>query len=174
MRRHLTLASVLMISASCAAFAQDLPSPSKLMQQQAITAGVQAQQATESPFAAPVVDDSYGIPALPLEVMQAGDVRYINGGVSDEELAQLKETNGDYNLHLLISGAGGEYVGNVTVRIYSGSTPVVAVSDAGPYLYVALKPGKYNVVITADGKDQVLKLSAPAKGSLKKNIRVVN
>ncbi|NBX02941.1 MAG: carboxypeptidase regulatory-like domain-containing protein [Alphaproteobacteria bacterium] len=172
MRSKLILTSVLMMSASSAALAWDSAAVSPA---QANNVNVQAQQQVAAPaFGAPAEDSWGGIPTLPLEVMQAGDVRFINGGVSDEELAQLKETNGDYNLHLLISGVGGEYVGDVTVRIYSGSTPVVAVADAGPYLYVALKPGNYNVVATSGGKDQKFKVSVPAKGSLKKNISVAN
>src|SRR4051812_40084814 len=50
--------------------------------------------------------DSVGngaIPALPLQVMTNGNITYINGGIGDEELEQLKAQGNAYNLHVMLS-----------------------------------------------------------------------
>ncbi len=165
--RITAFAALLLVSTSSAAFAWQADAT----RGQVNTAAMQAQSASSFDSSEPFES---GIPALPLEVMKSGDVTYINGGVSDEELAQLKETNGSYNLHLQIAAVGGEYVSDVEIRIVSGGQNLLTVADAGPYLYVALKPGNYMVEAVHDGKTQKFKVSAPAKGHVARVIRVVD
>ncbi len=120
--------------------------------------------------------DSVGgnaIPAMPLEIRTAGDVRYITGGVGDEEEAQLKMVEKDYNLRLLTTGTGGAYVSGAMARITDANGTVVLSSDGvGPYLYADLKPGVYNVEVTApEGGIKSTRVNVPASGFIKPELR---
>ncbi|MDE3059486.1 MAG: carboxypeptidase regulatory-like domain-containing protein [Pseudomonadota bacterium] len=98
------------------------------------------------PTDAQAMQGAGAIPALPLEVQHQGDIAYINGGIGDEEEAQLKDTGKSYNLHLLISAVTGEYVSDTHVRVLdSKGNEVLSVDNAGPYLYAKLPPGRYTV-----------------------------
>lgn len=133
-----------------------------------------------APTAAPVAQpgwDSLGsgaIPALPLEVMQTqGGIRYINGGVGDEELAQLKAQAPDYNLQVMLSAPKGEFISDVTLRILDKTgTPLLLVQDAGPYLYVKLPAGEYTLdtVTPEEPAVKTRKLRVPATGALKQHV----
>lgn len=111
------------------------------------------------------------IPALPLEVKTAGDITYISGGIGDEDLTQLKATEKDYNLHVLMSMKSGEYISQATMRILDAAgTELLVIEDAGPYVYAQLKPGTYTLEVTSqeDGSKRA-KVTVPSKGSVKQH-----
>jgi hypothetical protein len=111
---------------------------------------------------------SDAIPALPLTVFTSRSVKYVTGGVGDEELAQLKSIENDFNMRLLIARTEGNYIGDATVRILDSSgAEVIAIGDAGPYVYASLMPGTYTVeVTTADGMSKRVTTKVPqAPGS---------
>jgi len=111
------------------------------------------------------------IPALPLVAQISGTVTYLNGGISDEELAQLKAQGDSYNLHLLLSAPTGAFISDVGLRVLNASgTPVLTVSDAGPYVYAQLPPGKYMLEATKSGSAKSVKIAIPSKGSVKSHI----
>lgn len=99
-----------------------------------------------------------GFPAVAeqtsLKQQSQGDVRFISGGVGEDERSEMKAMRDEYNLSLLFSVKGtGEYVSDAKVRIEdsSGNTSLETVSD-GPLLYAKRKPGRYRVIVDRDGR----------------------
>lgn len=82
-----------------------------------------------------------------------GEVRFVSGGVGYDEQQAMQAMRADYNLSLLFSVRGGEYLSNVDVRVtdLSGNTLLKTVSD-GPKLFAKLKPGRYVVTVERDGQ----------------------
>ncbi len=122
------------------------------------------------------VFDSRGgdaIPALPLEIRTVGNVRYITGGVGDEEKAQLAMVENDYNVRILIAGRAGAFISGAMLRIMDASGNIVLSTDgAGPYLYAAMAPGTYTLEVTApEGGIRTGKFTAPASGFVKPTMR---
>lgn len=145
----------------------DHPQPVKAVTQEA--AAVPTAPAGNGPI------DSIGggaIPALPLALQTAGDIRFITGGIGDEELAQLKAQENDFNLRLLLTAQHGEYVGDAVVGITDSAGKVLAVSESsGPYFYAHVPPGKYTVEITSrEAGIKKLNLNVPSKGAVKQHV----
>lgn len=113
------------------------------------------------------------IPALPLEIHMADNIRYITGGVGEEEMAQLKMVEHEYNFRLLLTGVGGAYISDATVRITDSSGRLILSTDgAGPYLYATLAPGSYKLEITApEGGIKTAAVKVPEKGFIKPAVR---
>lgn len=130
--------------------------------------------------AAPAVQSIYSmsqgsgaIDALPLETKGYGDIKYITGGVGDEELEQLKSQAGSYNVHLLIAATGGQYLGEASLRIAdaAGKEVLPKIDDVGPYFYVSLKPGKYMVEVISKQETKTVSVNVPASGAAKPVLR---
>lgn len=129
-----------------------------------------------APMAAPAIDSLGGgaIPALPLQVMLTrGGIYFINGGIGDEELEQLKAQAPQYNVQISLSAGKGEYISGVTLRILDEKgVELVNVTDAGPYLYAKMQPGTYNIETFVHGEGIVKKtaLKVPSSGTAKPHI----
>lgn len=82
-----------------------------------------------------------------------GEVTFVTGGVGFDERDELQAIRADYNLSLLFSEQGGDYLSEVKVRItdLSGNTFLEAVSD-GPKMFVKLRSGRYIVTTEYNGK----------------------
>jgi len=111
--------------------------------------------------------DSQGsgaISAMPLEVQTAGNISFINGGISDEEVAQLKAQEHNYNVHLLINTNSGEFTSDVKLVVAdSAGTALLTISDAGPYVYLQMPKGKY-VATATDPQGQSKKINLNVNG----------
>ncbi|HEX6362585.1 MAG TPA: carboxypeptidase regulatory-like domain-containing protein [Albitalea sp.] len=84
-------------------------------------------------------------------------VRYLSGGVSEEEAAVLQSRRGEYTLWVVAAARGsGAYLADVAVRIVDakGSTVFEGVTD-GPWLMVDLPLGRY--VVEARLGDETLR-----------------
>ena len=112
-----------------------------------------AMQPAPAAYRAPI--DSVGegaIPALPLDVQTSNGVTYINGGVGDEEVAELKAKAKEFNLQVLLNAPKGEFISGVTLNILdSTGAQLVSISDAGPYVYARLPAGTYTLEATDVG-----------------------
>lgn len=76
----------------------------------------------------------------------ANGVSYITGGVGDEELAAIKAEEHNYNVHVLLSSTGGEYMSEATIRFLdSSNAEILRVDDVGPFFYTTLPAGTYRV-----------------------------
>ena len=75
-------------------------------------------------------------------------LRYESGGVSDEELAQMRQQFGEFSFWLTTAAKGsGAYLADIQVRItdLSDNRLVLSHKMDGPWLLVALPPGRYLV-----------------------------
>jgi hypothetical protein len=113
------------------------------------------------------------IPALPLTVMSNGTMKYVTGGVGQEELAQLKSLEKDFNIQMLIATKQGGFLSDATVRVVdTKDTVLFTVQNAGPYFYLYLPPADYILEVTAsDGNMRSIKVKAPASGISKPVVR---
>jgi hypothetical protein len=115
------------------------------------------------------------IPSLPIELVSAGDVSYLSGGIGDEENDQLKAQENNFNLRILITSSDGAFSGGVTLRIVSsGGKEVLAVDNAGPKVYVKLPAGSYKLLTTGSGGTQTTEVKVPASGAAKPHIYVAH
>src|SRR6185312_16885951 len=89
--------------------------------------------------------------AVPQPVQQ-GEVRFITGGIGEEERSAIEAGKHDYNLHITAANAKGQYYGNERVKILDRSGTPVIDSSAGPLFYAKLPPGTYTVEVSLDGK----------------------
>ncbi|MES3707158.1 carboxypeptidase regulatory-like domain-containing protein [Pseudomonas putida] len=91
--------------------------------------------------------------AVQLQPQEQNGVRYLQGGIGQDEANALRKTTG-YDLHVELStGPEGKFQSGATVDIQNAQgQPVLSVTDAGPLLYVQLPPGKYKVTGNAQGE----------------------
>ncbi len=104
-----------------------------------------------------------GLPA----VREQGAVSFVSGGIGQDEVAAFRRNEAAWPLALRFTGAGGEFVADVHVRIANASGAEVLKTDAsGPYMLVKLPPGRYTVTATYQGHDEARTVTVPAKGSV--------
>jgi hypothetical protein len=145
------------------------------------TASLPALAQTQPLMVAPPQNTAYdptfsrgegAIPALPLTAVDAGGLRYVNGGVGDEELAQLKAQKEDYNLRIMLSAPSGAYISDVKLRLLDTTAKeLLVLEDAGPYVYVKLPAGTYHLETTNPGEaTQTQTLTVPHTGAVSRHI----
>ncbi len=91
--------------------------------------------------------------AVQLQPQEQNGVRYLQGGIGQDEANALRKTPG-YDLHVELStGPEGKFQSGANVDIQNAQgQPVLSIPDAGPLLYVQLPPGKYKVTGNAQGE----------------------
>lgn len=91
--------------------------------------------------------------AVQLQPQEQNGVRYLQGGIGQDEANALRKTPG-YDLHLELStGPEGKFQSGANVDIQNAQgQPVLSIQDAGPLLYVQLPPGKYKITGNAQGE----------------------
>ncbi|GAA4334399.1 carboxypeptidase regulatory-like domain-containing protein [Pigmentiphaga soli] len=101
----------------------------------------------------------------PVPERSSNGISYVTGGVGADESAYLRSIMPRYSLRILAAASSGAFQSNVKVAIRDErGTPVLSVTTEGPYLLVALKPGRYQVAAEADGASQAKAVQVPAKG----------
>ncbi|MEK6815244.1 MAG: hypothetical protein AABY65_10950 [Nitrospirota bacterium] len=90
-------------------------------------------------------------------------ISYISGGATKDERETLKP---NYPLKLVFAGTTGHLLSGVQVKIESkGKKVFEAAADGGPWLFVSLKPGSYNVSATYRGVTKKAGVTVGAKGT---------
>lgn len=108
---------------------------------------------------------SGAIEASPLDIQTKGDISYVNGGISDEELDMIKALPDDYNVRILIRNSIGKYAVATKFHILDQSgLEVINIEDAGPYVYAKLTPGMYTIEASQEDEIQAAKVKAPKTG----------
>jgi hypothetical protein len=100
------------------------------------------------------------------EVKTDNGVRYVQGGVGEEEREAISALRKDFNLELVFAAkGGGNYLADVdvTIRDAKGAEVLRARADA-PIMLVQLPAGRYSLEAVYDGKTQKRALSVPARG----------
>jgi hypothetical protein len=84
------------------------------------------------------------------------DRPFVSGGVSLDELADLRTKQPFFSHSLLTAARGsGAHLAGVRVRIVDGEgKPVLETEMDGPYLLVDLLPGKYQLEAVNEGETQ--------------------
>ena len=91
-------------------------------------------------------------------------VAYITGGVGSDEAAALRRVAGQYSLRLTFLTHGGQFLSDVDVEIVGPSgAAVLKTRTLGPFLYVSLPTGKYQVTAYAAGTRQTRVLLVNAR-----------
>ena len=87
-----------------------------------------------------------------LEVEQENGIRYVTGGISNDEQQAIAEIDDEYSLKLTLAREDGAYLNNVQVAIYNGAgEPLISTVTNGPIMLVALSPGDYQVMASVEG-----------------------
>ena len=88
-----------------------------------------------------------------LQPQQQNGIRYLQGGIGQDEADALRRTPG-YDLHITLStGAEGKFQSGATVDIQSvQGQSVLMLQDVGPLIFVQLPTGQYRVVGNAEGQ----------------------
>ncbi|SDD85137.1 hypothetical protein SAMN05216345_11847 [Cupriavidus sp. YR651] len=91
-------------------------------------------------------------------------MRYLTGGVGQDEAAYLRKAGVGYSLRLIFTGSGWQHLAGVGAHLYDshGNQRFAAVSD-GPLLFIQLPPDRYRFVASADGKEREQMLVVPAR-----------
>ena len=171
MRSNILLLAAL-IAIPTAASAQTLDDQMQHMHQAPAEIPAGAVRFSAAPESSVDSTGNSAIPALALESQTSNNVTYINGGISDEELAQVKAQAGQFNLHVLLSAPQGAYISDVSLRLLDSKGAVlVSVDDAGPYFYAKLQPGHYTLqtMLKGDAAAKSTKVTI-GKGTVKQHI----
>lgn len=93
------------------------------------------------------------------------NVPHLSGGIGLDEREAMRSRAKEFNLRLFFAEkTAGHYMAGVRTTIQrNGSQPVLTVDAAGPWLYVALPPGRYKIVVEADGRQQARTVTLAAK-----------
>jgi hypothetical protein len=90
-----------------------------------------------------------------VEGKTAQGLPYMMGGVGSEERAAMESHTGNYNVKLAFAEKAGVYLANVDVFVHDRSgREILNVTTNGPWLYVQLPPGAYNIRAAFDDKIQ--------------------
>lgn len=101
---------------------------------------------------------------LPQSTSQNG-VAYITGGVGEDEVQALRAVAPQYNLRMTFASKRGSYLSDIDVTITSDAgRPVLTVRTEGPFLFVRLPAGRYQVGAQMRHITQTRKIQVPARG----------
>jgi hypothetical protein len=86
-----------------------------------------------------------------------GDRAYAMGGIGEDEVAQMKGERSRYTLQVTTAQRDtGAYLADARVRITNAGTQQVVFDQAlsGPILMIDLPPGRYEVNVAYQGREQ--------------------
>ena len=105
--------------------------------------------------------EAHPAPAAPV----SPEVRYITGGVGEDERAQLLSVAGEFNLKLVFAEKSGDYLAGVAVvGTDAAGRKVLDVKDGGPLVLARLPAGDYRISATVNGREQSRQISIPETG----------
>jgi hypothetical protein len=87
-----------------------------------------------------------------LQPMQSGEIRYVTGGIGDDERNAMKAMEKDYDLRVMSASRSGAFVGDTKINIMSSNGGPVLTTVAGPLFYADLPNGKYVVEAGNEGQ----------------------
>lgn len=104
---------------------------------------------------ATVLAPSLSVSAASIPLQDYHGVKYVTGGVGQDERDYLKSVQDQFNLGMMFAASGGAFLSSVRVVVQNsrGETILDAVAD-GPYLYAALPAGSYTVSASVDQQSQ--------------------
>ncbi len=90
---------------------------------------------------------------------------FMSGGVGREEREQMAKMAQGYDLKLAFADRRGDYLSNVKVSVDDEhGKQILSTTTEGPWLFVDLPQGKYNVEARYDGRTEEIKDLAISRG----------
>jgi hypothetical protein len=95
-----------------------------------------------------------------------GALRWVSGGITGEERAELILLLPDYNLRLVTAAAGsGAYLSDVSLAVRGAAgAPVIETRLDGPWFLARLPPGRYELTLAYGAAAQRRALDVPPAG----------
>lgn len=83
---------------------------------------------------------------------------YMTGGVGIDERQVMEQRDDPFNLKLVFAEKSGLYLADVRLRILNqDGREIAATAATGPWFYIQLPPGEYDVQASFDGKTQMIR-----------------
>ena len=96
---------------------------------------------------------------ITIEKGHAKDVAYETGGVGIEERAAMQKSMKDYNVRLVFANTKGWYLSSIPVQINgTGGKVILNKESNGPWFWVKLPQGSYEIVASCGNKQEVHKI----------------
>ena len=100
-----------------------------------------------------------------LAIAEAGEVRFLSGGVGQSSQQELLAVQQDYSLKLVFAQDSGAFLANVDVRITAtDGTKLLTTTALGPWLLVDLPAGEYRVTASYRGVTREATVQVPESG----------
>lgn len=100
-----------------------------------------------------------------LDVREFEGVRYMTGGVGEEERSQLLASAQDFNLKLVFAEKSGDYLADLNVAIADSTGRKILEARAdGPLMLAKLPPGNYRITAMTNGREQTRNVSVARRG----------
>lgn len=88
-------------------------------------------------------------------VMETGNIRYVSGGVGEQERRELESAAGAFDVKVQLASDSGAFLANTTVRVFDQSgQEVLAMRTRGPLLLLDLPAGSYRIEAEHRGHKQ--------------------
>ena len=124
----------------------------------AASVGMMLMSSTES-MAAPMPASEFA--GITIQKGTMNNMPYETGGVGLEERAAMKGSIDDYNVRLIFATRKGLYLDSIPVQIKTLDGKVLLSKESnGPWFWVKLPAGRYEVSATYNDKKEVLKVDA--------------
>lgn len=105
------------------------------------------------------------VPPALAQAVPATQAAFVSGGVGDDSAARMAAVDREYNLKLLFAARDGHYLADVAVMIKTeAGGNVLATISEGPFLFVKLPAGKYQVTADYAGNAQTRSTTIAASG----------
>ena len=97
--------------------------------------------------------------SYPFTKSQTADgFRYMTGGFGIDDREQMTEQSRDYNLKLMFAEKAGIYLADARVAIENEKgEEIVNITAPGPWFYIQLPPGTYNVTASFEGNTKTIR-----------------
>jgi len=93
-------------------------------------------------------------------------IRYVTGGIGEDEVKAFHSVASKYNVRITLVAKSGHYLSDVNVRISAGRRSLLSVRTAGPFLFVQLPAGQYEVFARDRHVTETRKIVVPARGGI--------
>ena len=98
--------------------------------------------------------------AFSIEQGTENNIKYISGGIGTDERTAMKGMSDHYNLKLVFASNEGAFLSNVKVIIQDANNRMIIDKESnGPWFFVDLPKGQYQVTASHDGKKETQKLA---------------
>ncbi|HSD43843.1 MAG TPA: hypothetical protein VLD36_18490 [Burkholderiales bacterium] len=107
-----------------------------------------------------------GTAVAQIALQSMNDIRYVSGGIGEEERGEMLLMLPDYNLKLVAAaqGSGGFLAGVRLAALDARGVTLLETTLDGPWLMARFPPGRYELQVTYGGATQKRVATIPAKG----------